>query len=348
MEPRSIVGGVSNVAYHLPRALAKKVDLTYFPAFKLKKGYIADLLNVYKKFFMKEFDVLHFNVVPTWINGGYILLKFARERNSSTVLNIHGIIPLEHKLEPELGPIPHRALSYALRTYKLVDRVIVNSRYMYNAVIKWYGVDSRKIVVIPHGVDFKRFSECKIKLALDGDPVVLYVGKLSKRKGIDILFQAIAKLRLELPGIKLHLVGSGYLNYFQLLAKKLGIGKLAVFHGYVDDLMLPAYYKSADFCVFPSKYESFGIVFLEAMASGIPVIATPVGVAPEIIHHSENGILVEPNNPDMLASAILWLSHDRHLRIKLSQNALKTAARYSWDNIADQYIALYKDIIRRR
>jgi glycosyltransferase involved in cell wall biosynthesis len=348
MEPRSTMGGVSNVAYQLVKALAKKVDVIYFPAFKLKKGYITDLLNIYKRFIRGEFDVLHFNIVPTWINGGYILLKFARERNSSSVLNIHGIIPLEHKLEPELGPIPYRALSYKLRVCKLVDKVIVNSRYMYNAVIEWYDIDSRKIVVIPHGVDFKRFSECKIKLALDGDPIVLYVGKLSKIKGVDVLFQAIAKLRLELPRIKLHLVGFGYLNYFQLLAKKLGIEKLVVFHGCVDNLILPAYYKSADFCVLPSKHESFGIVFLEAMASGIPVIATPVGVAPEIICHGENGILVKPNNPDMLAGAVLWLSYDRHLRMKLSQNALKTAAKYSWDNIADQYIALYEDIIRRR
>ena len=277
-----------------------------------------------------------------------MLLRFAKGRNSNTILNIHGIIPLEHKLEPELGPIPYKALSYTFKACKLADRIIVNSKYMHAAVIDWYGVDPRKLVIIPHGVDFKRFNECKIKVTLDGEPVILYVGKLSKRKGIDVLFQAIAKLRLELPKVKLHLVGSGYLNQFQLLAKKLGIEKLVVFHDWVNDLMLPAYYKSADFCVFPSKYESFGIVFLEAMASGTPIIATPVGVAPEIIRHGENGMLVEPNNPDTLARAILWLSYDHHLRMKLSQNALKTAAKYSWDNIADQYIALYEDIIKRR
>lgn len=149
---------------------------------------------------------------------------------------------------------------------------------MRNNLPIWYRVNRDKISVIPNGVDLKKFCECSEKVPLEGDPAILYLGNLTRIKGIDVLFQAIAKLKSELPSIKLHLVGSGFVNYFQLLVRKNGIEKSVVFHGRVSDFMVPRYYRSADICVFPSRYEPFGIVILEAMASGTPIVASNTGV----------------------------------------------------------------------
>jgi glycosyltransferase involved in cell wall biosynthesis len=337
-----VVGGVYNVAHYLPKVLAKKVDLAYFPYFIPKKGYVVNLLNLYAKFVKKEFDIVHFNMVPACIDGSLMLLKFAKIRGTHTVLNIHDIVTLEHILEPAQGPISARAISTILSSCKSVDIVVVNSEYMRNNVVTWYGISSDKIVVIPNGIDLRRFGACDHKLMLEGDPAILYLGNLGRRKGVDILIQSIANLRSKLPHMKLHLVGSGFMSDFKLLAKKKGIEKYVVFHGWVANSMIPYYYKSADFCVFPSRHEGFGIVILEAMASGIPIIASDIGSFREIIGNGRSALLFRQGDSTALSKAILALYQDLDLRKKISQAALRTVMKYSWENIAERYVSLYR------
>jgi glycosyltransferase involved in cell wall biosynthesis len=347
IEPKPVTGGIGNVAYYLPKALAKKVKTSYFPRFVPRKSFLKNLLNVYRKFMMKEFDIVHFNVVPSWGNGSSMLLKFAKRRGAHTVLNIHGIIPLEVKLEPALGPIPSMKLFSTLTSCNLVDRIVVNSEYMRNKVVIWYNINWNKIVVIPHGVDLSIFHERYEKLELDGDPAILYVGNIGKLKGVDVLIQAVAKLRPELPNVKLHLVGYAQVKYsqlldFQLLAKKEGIQKHVVFHGWVAHSMIPRFYNSADFCVFPSRHESFGLGILEAMASGTPIIASNMGFFREILSNGKNGILFKSGDVDALSKAILILHQDLGLRKKISHNASRTIMEYRWENIAERYVSLYR------
>lgn len=342
IEPKSETGGVGNVAYYLPKALAKKVKIDYFPRFVPRKSYLKNLLNVYRKFMMKEFDIIHFNVVPTWNNGSPMLLKFAKGRGTHTVLNIHGIIQLEHKLEPVLGPISSAELLNTLISCNRADRIVVNSEYMRNNVVTWYKINWDKIVVIPHGVDLSRFHECDEKLELDGDPAILHVGRIGRMKGVDVLIQAVAKLRSELPNVKLHLVGDVLVNDFQLLVKKKGVPKHVVFHGWTAHSMVPLYYNSADLCVFPSRHESFGLGILEAMASGIPVIASNIGNFREILFNGKNAILFKSEDAEALSKAIHILYQDVGLRKKISHNALRTVMEYRWENIAERYISLYR------
>lgn len=350
-EPNSVVGGVANVAYYLPKALSKNVNVTYFPQFTPEKGYLKKFFNVYKKFVMKKFDIIHFIYTPIWINGSYILLKFAKRRGAHTVLNIHGIIPLEHKLARErarsLGTISSINLSNALSSCKVADRIVVNSKHMRTSVVTWYGVNRNKIVVIPNGVDLKMFSECDDRVVLEGDPTILYLGGFYRIKGVDVLIHAIAKLRSELPNMKLHLVGAGnMMSDFQLLAKKKGIEKFVIFHGWAPHSIVSRYYKSADICVFPSRHEGFPIAILEAMASGIPIIASDIEVFQEIAHpqhgNDKNCILFKSEDADALSKTILALSQDSDLRRKISQAALKKVTEYSWENIAERYVSLYR------
>jgi glycosyltransferase involved in cell wall biosynthesis len=213
---------------------------------------------------------------------------------------------------------------------------------MRNNVVVWYRLNRNKVVVIPNGVDLKLFSGSNDRIQLEGDPAVLYVGYFSRLKGVDILIRAIAKLSSELPNIKLHLVGRGGDHYLALLAKKEGIEKHVVFHGWAKHSTLSSYYKSADICVFPSRHEGFGLVILEAMASGIPVIASDIPSFREIISDGIDGRLFKTEDTDALSKAVIALYQEPHLRKEFSRNAFKKAKRYSWENVADKYISLYK------
>ena len=127
-----------------------------------------------------------------------------------------------------------------------------------------------------------------------------------------------------------------------MFGKSVYRARFVFFHGWAPDSMVPRYYKSADICVFPSRLEGFGIVILEAMASGIPIIASNTGGIREIISNGKNGMLFKPGDADALSKAILALYQDLDLRKKISQAALKTVTEYNWENIAERYISLYK------
>ena len=121
-----------------------------------------------------------------------------------------------------------------------------------------------------------------------------------------------------------------------------------VFHGYANPASTPEYYKSVDFCVFPSRRDSFDITMMEAMASGTPVIASNRGGTAEILTNGENALLFDPDDLDALRHGILAYSHDSSLRRKFSRNALKTVKNYSWENISKRYLALYQEIIQKK
>ena len=339
-EPKSALGGVNNVAYYLSRAMAEKADVTYFPQTMTARNGSA-IFEIYKKYVKKQFDVIQFNTVPMGIDGSYILIKFAKTMGIKTFLNIHGIIPLEHKLDPKLGSISRSDLFLVLTSCKLADKIIVNTEFMRNRVVAWYGVGLDKLVVIPNGINIREFSECDDRITLDGSPAILAVGYFSRLKGFDLLIEAVAKLRSKLPNIKLHVVGSGYEGYLNLLKEK-GIENFVVFHGMVDHSKVCSYLKSADIFIMPSRHEGFPITLLEAMSSGIPVIASNIGSLKEIISDGKDGILFQTENTEELANSILMLSANEDLRKRISHEALKTAAKYDWKNVSEKYLTLYK------
>jgi glycosyltransferase involved in cell wall biosynthesis len=337
-------GGVGKVAYYLPEALKRKVGVTYLSGIKSNKDYPKIYCSVFTQFLKEEFDIFHFNSNPAWINGSSILMRFAKLRQTRTVLNIHGIPQLERKAEQWNKSVPASVWMSTLSYSNLADRIVVNSEYMRKNVVDWYRINQDKIVVIPNGVDLKVFAGNNDRIFLEGDPSVLYVGHFARLKGIDILFRAIANLRIELPNIKLHLVGRGNVPAFALLAKKEGIEKNVVFHGWAEQSTLSRYYKSADICVFPSRHDGFGIVILEAMASGIPVIASDIPSFREIISDGSDGKLFKSEDANALSKEVMNLYQDSCLRKELSHNASEKVTKYSWENIADKYILLYKSL----
>jgi glycosyltransferase involved in cell wall biosynthesis len=348
-EPTSVHGGPEGVAFYLSKALAKRISLTYYPRFAAapKIRYLETLFNVCERFVTQRFDVFHLNYVPSLINGGYPLLKCAKRMGVHTILNIHGIIQLERDLGMSQGLFPYAGLFYTLTSCKSADRVVVNSHLMRDEVVRWYGVSPNKIEVIPNGVELERFLGCDDKPNLGGDPCILCLGALSKEKGLDILIEAIAKLRLELPRMKLHLVGSTHLqpgDEFRLQAKKEGVESHVVFYDWASQSTIPRFLKSADICVFPSRREGFSLAILEAMAAGVPIIASDIGGFREALAGGKNGMLFKAGNADALSKAILSLYQDHGLRKKMANAALEAAKAYSWENVAERYISLYHEL----
>ena len=342
-KPTSIVSGPLNVAWHLSRALSKKMDITYFPSVNSRK-WIFDILNVYTRYLSGQFDVIHFNLVPTWINGSYVMLNSAVSRKIPTVLNIHGFVNVEHAFEPRVRSMSNLTWVNCFNSCKIADRVVVNSDFMKRQLASSYRIAPNRINVIPNGVDVERFAKCKSRITLDGDPAILSVGQVCMLKGFGTFVDALGRLGHELPNMKLHLVGQVEKEYIELAESK-GVSNFLVFHGRVPHSLIPTYLKSADFSIFGSVlYEGFGIVLVEAMASGLPVIASDIDTYSQIITDGKDGLLFKRGNADSLSEVILNLTKDVDLRRKISQNSQITAEKYDWEKIAESYISLYREL----
>jgi glycosyltransferase involved in cell wall biosynthesis len=212
-----------------------------------------------------------------------------------------------------------------------------------------------KIVVIPNGINIKEVTttltteESRIKLGLPlKDKIILFFGSLVQYKGPDVLLKSFKVIKKEFPEVKLIFAGRGQmLTELQDMAKKFDLQEDVIFLGFVEEDKKALYYKSADIFCLPSTNmaESFGIVNLEAMASGIPLVGSNLGGIPDIVKEGENGLLAKPNDYQSLANALLRLLKDEDLRQRMGNNGMKMVTVYSWDKIAKATENLYKDIL---
>jgi len=181
-------------------------------------------------------------------------------------------------------------------------------------------------------------------LGFGDEPFFLYVGRLVSKKGLFTLLLAFKSVLKEVPEAKLRIAGKGKLKtVLSSFAKALGIDKNVEFLGYVQDNLLNPLFSSADVFVLPSAFgESFGIVILEAMASGTPVIGTKVGGIEEILSNG-NGVLVPPSDPSALANAMISLINDADLQRKIVRRALESVReKYDWRCVAKKVMSVYE------
>jgi len=218
-------------------------------------------------------------------------------------------------------------------------------------LIDEYGVDGASIAVTPLGVDVEKF-----RPAPDGGGPrapgapfeMLFVGPLIRRKGIDHLIEALAQVDAEEPGWKLTVVGDGPERAaLAARAAELGFGSKVDFRGYVDGWgdELPGIYRQADLFVFPSLKEGFGMVIIEAMACGTPVLTTRVSAIPEVV--ADAGLLVEPASPDGIAQGILRLMRDDDLRRGYARaGERRVREMYSWGIVVDRTLEVFERLQR--
>jgi glycosyltransferase involved in cell wall biosynthesis len=227
------------------------------------------------------------------------------------------------------------------------DRIVITSRdYVERSNIKdRLQIEPEKFVEIPCGVNHLLFKprpkdkELMKTHDLYGKKVILFVGGLDKAhyfKGINILIQAMQKFS-DGDKVRCVIVGDGELkSTYQGLADSLGLGKKIIFTGYTKDNMLPKYYNLADMLVLPSvdKSEAFGIVALEAMSSGVPVIASDLPGVRSVVDKKETGLLVKPGSVDNLVDMIEYLLKNPQEAKEYGQNGRKKVLeKYTWDSI---------------
>jgi phosphatidylinositol alpha-mannosyltransferase len=200
-------------------------------------------------------------------------------------------------------------------------------------------------VVIPNGVDCGRFSPGREPIAglRDGAFNVLYVGRLDQRKGVKYLFKAVS-LVARSTGRRVRLIVVGNDAVRRRLLPRVHERVDVHFAGVVGRDVLPRYFAAGDvFCSPAVDRESFGIVLLEAMASGVPVIGTSIPGYLTLLDHRFNSLVVAPKNPHALSHAIVEMMEDEALRAKIADNALRFVERYRWDRIARRLEQLYAD-----
>lgn len=203
--------------------------------------------------------------------------------------------------------------------------------------------------IIPNGVDLEHFSPevSPINEFCDGKLNILFAGRLEKRKGLDYLLKAYQQVKQEVPNSRLIVVGPG-IRLRRKYEKQVKRNNLrdVVFVGYVPYDELPRYYKTADiFCAPATGWESFGIVLLEAMAVGKPIIASNVGGYARLITHGDEGWLVPPKNEQALAQSLIALLKDEPLRQKMGAKGRLKAQGYSWETIAQRVLDYYMRVL---
>lgn len=230
-------------------------------------------------------------------------------------------------------------------------------------MIELYDAPPQNICVVPPGVDLSLFrpipfAEAKAFVGSPNDHhMILFVGRIDPIKGIDIWFRAMARVVEEHPALRgkmcVCLVGGDVdedtppdaeLARLQSLKDELGIGDLVLFRGKQSQENLPYYYSAADIVVMPSLYESFGMVALEAMACGTPVVASDVGGLSFVVRDGETGFLVPEGDPRALADILGHLICEPELRDRLGKRGIEIAREYAWTRIADQIEEIYQEL----
>jgi glycosyltransferase involved in cell wall biosynthesis len=209
------------------------------------------------------------------------------------------------------------------------------------------GIDTKKINVVPNGVETSKFKKnCGNyfkKMGVHGE-ILLFVGQPTKRKGWQYLVEAMPEILKEFPDAKMVFVGYRSTGVIEELCKKNGVEHNAVFLGYLHEKEKIDAFKSADVFVFPTLYEGFGIIFLEAMAAGLPVVTTNSAGNGEIIKNMKNGILVEPKSSSQIAKAVIKLLNSKKLRRRLGKNGIKLANEFDWRNVVKKYTDVYEEV----
>jgi glycogen(starch) synthase len=237
-------------------------------------------------------------------------------------------------------------------------RVIACSEYMVHEIVEYFQAPRDKIDVVPNGVETGHFdrligqdlSHFRNMYALPYEEIVFSVGRIVFEKGMHILIQAMPQVLAQHPSAKLVITGRGpEMEALRSLSWQLDVGEKVLITGFIPDEARDRLFVTANCAAFPSLYEPFGIVALEAMAARCPVVVSRVGGLQDVVEHNETGIIVYPNNPDSLAWGILHtLQHPTWSAARVRNAYQMVKERYSWQHIAEMTADIYREVIAER
>lgn len=304
-----------------------------------------------------QYSLIHTNY---WLSS-WVGLELKKQLPSLVqVHTYHSLGAVKYRSVDNIPAIATTRLEVEKDCLETADRIVATSpqeqEHMQSLVSSEGAID-----VIPCGTDIKRFGaierrSARQQLGIDPDAkMVLYVGRFDRRKGIETLVRAVgqSKLRGE-ANLKL-IIGGGSRpgksdgierDRIEGIVEKLGMTEFTEFPGRLGDDELPTYYAAADVCVVPSHYEPFGLVAIEAMASGTPVIASDVGGLQYTVVPEETGLLVPPKDAPEFATAIDRILENSEWQEQLGQGARnRVETKFSWFGVATQLSDLYRKLL---
>lgn len=311
-----------------------------------------------------RYDVIHAHY---WLSG-LVGLALREQWKVPVVQMFHTLGAMKNAVAQRTEDMELAArLAGEQRLLCATDRIVAATPLDRQQMLDHYEADCGRIEVIPCGVDLSLFrqipkAEAREDLHLPADKkLALFVGRIDPLKGVDTLMRAVARIAQEHPqwenDLVLGIIGgsaedsaealSAEMQRLWRLRSELGIEQLVTFLGAQAQNLLPFYYAAAEMVVMPSHYESFGMVALEAMASGTPVIASDVGGLTYTVRDGETGFLVPPHSPEILADRMLALLESPDLRRRMGAAGVRQAARYGWDRVTSQIEAIYQEVARR-
>ena len=347
--------GYGNRVVHVPAGpevpLAKRELTDYIPQF-------VDGIKAFAAEKGIHYDIIHSHY---WMSG------LAAESLSDA----WGGIPIVHMFHT-LGEMKNRIaqsdgeresperIAGEKRVLARADRIIAATLAEQTQLRFLYKASDRKLTIIPPGVDVSHFypipsDEAKMAIGLKPDVrMILFVGRIEPLKGVDTLIRAMSCLKLNNPDHPVHLAIIGgepdaspqqmsvEMARLQKLCDELALDQTVVFLGKRGQDTLPYYYSAAEVLVMPSHYELFGMVALEAMACGTPVIASEVGGLGFLVQNGETGYTIPNGDPDVLCDKLSMILNNAGLRETMGRRAAEYAQSYTWDKIAAQIINVYQ------
>lgn len=293
-------------------------------------------------------DIIHF----------FYNMSFPFRSKAPSLLTVHDVIPFTFR--EAMGFFSNKFLyKPGIRiACRLNDMIATVSDFSKQDIVNKVGVPIDKIRVIPNGlrepnpIDKSLEQELKIRFELE-DTFILNVGGIHERKNIIRLIHAFSRLvKLHNYSGKLLITGAVSGAPYQKKMKKIcdaailetSMEKRIVFTGFVSENDLDSLFRMAEFLIYPSLYEGFGIPVLEAMKLSLPVITSNITAMPEVA--SDAAYLVNPNSIEEMTTAMYTLLQDKSLREEMKQNGIKRARSYTWQNTSEMYMRLYKEVIR--
>jgi glycogen synthase len=235
-------------------------------------------------------------------------------------------------------------------------RIIVCSGYMAGELRGYFNIPPDKISVIPNGIDPRPLQSCadqevqalRQRYAPHGEKLLFFVGRITPEKGIYVLLRAMPLILETMPEVRLLVAGKNS-EQMNSLVEELNIGHQVELLGFVSDEQRNCLYSAVDAAIFPSLYEPFGIVALEAMAANCNVIASDVGGLNEVVHHLHTGLTIMANNPQSICWAVTKLFSAPEEAAQWREKALQQVySRYTWDKIANHTLNLYRLVLKER
>ncbi|MBK1990106.1 glycosyltransferase family 1 protein [Sphaerospermopsis aphanizomenoides BCCUSP55] len=324
--------------------------------FKYLPEFVEQLLKFQKENGFK-YDLVHTNY---WLSS-WVGLQLKQIQGSKQVHTYHSLGIVKYNSIENIPLVASQRLAVEKEVLETAERIVATSpqekQHMRTLVSHQGNID-----IIPCGTDIRRFGSvdretARAKLGIKPeDKVVLYVGRFDPRKGIETLVRAVRESQFfGDKNLKL-IIGGGSTpgnsdgrerDRIEGIVKELGMSEFTEFPGLLKQEILPTYYAAADVCVIPSHYEPFGLVAVEAMASGTPVIASDVGGLQFTVVNENTGLLVPPQDVTAFSHAIDRILSNPQWGAELGQTAnRRVMSKFSWDGVASQLDALYTELLQ--